>query len=413
MQKKAPQHDQHPYYVRKDGTYYAHGKDLRDIANIAGSTPFYVYNRDIIEQKVNHFRAFIPDRIKLHYAIKANPMPALVCFAASLVDGLDVASQKELRAALASGISAKTISFAGPAKQDSDLRAAIASGITLNIESEGELQRAIDLGQALGQRPQIAIRVNPDFELKTSGMKMGGGPKQFGIDAEIVPDIIRSLPDSVDYVGLHIFSGSQNLRPDALIDAHQKTFALAARIQQDSGRSIHKLNLGGGFGIPYFPGETCLDLTEIGENLSALLEQYQTEFNDTELVIELGRYLVGECGLYVTSVVDKKESRGTTYLTTDGGLHHHLSNSGNFGQVIRKNYPVDIVQLDKAAPESENELVTVVGPLCTPLDTLADKMTLPQAKPGDLVIIFQSGAYGATASPINFLSQPEMIEVFI
>jgi len=409
MNKKPPKHADNIYFQRAGEQLLIGGKTVEQLAAIAGQTPYYAYSRDIILRKINEFKSAIPDRIQLHYAIKANPMPSLVSFVANHVSGLDVASLKELRVALASVTQPKDISFAGPAKSEKDIAGAIAAEIVLNIESETELKRALVLAESIGKQPKVAIRVNPDFELKTSGMKMGGGPKQFGIDAERVPALLQQLEQTdVSFEGFHIYSGSQNLKCEAIIEAHDKTFDLAQRLLSNSRLEVKKLNIGGGFGIPYFPGESALDLQPIGANLDELLPKYK-DFTSSEIIIELGRFLVGEAGVYVSRVSDRKISRGETYLMVDGGLHHHLANSGNFGQVIRKNYPVTIG--NKIGHPTET--VSVVGPLCTPLDTLADKMTLPKADIDDFVVIFQSGAYGATASPENFLSQPKLEEIFV
>lgn len=411
QEKKKIDHAPMVYFNVQGSDLIIDNRTMSQIACIAGQTPFYVYDRRVILDKIRLFRAHIPKRILLHYAMKANPHPALVSFVAEHVEGLDIASQGELPVALATKTHPEDISFAGPGKTEKELKAAIAAGIVINIESQTELDRALSIGKNLDLSPLLAVRVNPDFELKSSGMKMGGGPKQFGIDAEIVPQVIKQISTSdATFVGLHIFSGSQNLKPEAIIDAHNKTFALADRLVKESGCTLQKLNIGGGFGIPYFPGESHLELEAIGENLERLISEYDSVFAKTELIIELGRYLVGECGLYVSSIVDIKVSRDHTFLITDGGLHHHLSNSGNFGQVIRKNYPV-VIANKMGSTTTQN--VSVVGPLCTPLDILADKMTLPVAEIGDLVAVYQSGAYGKSASPARFLSHPEVVELFL
>ncbi|MGL5987154.1 MAG: pyridoxal-dependent decarboxylase, exosortase A system-associated, partial [Burkholderiales bacterium] len=289
---------------------------------------------------------------------------------------------------------------------------AVAAGIIINVESVTELQRLAQIGNTLGLTPKVAIRVNPDFELKSSGMKMGGGPKQFGIDAEQVPQALALVKQlELAFEGFHIFSGSQNLKPEALIEAHDLTFELALRLAQHAPSPVKTLNIGGGFGIPYFPGESRLDLAPVAANLAARLPAVREQLQGAAIVIELGRYLVGEAGIYVSRVIDKKVSRGHRYLVVDGGLHHHLSASGNFGQVIRKNYPVMIG--NKAAAGLQTEQVSVVGPLCTPLDLLGDKMELATADIGDLVVLFQSGAYGYTASPTRFLSHAEPVEVLV
>jgi diaminopimelate decarboxylase len=385
-------------------------KRLIDIVTQHKHTPLYIYSSELIQGKVEHLRANLPPQIHLHYAIKANPMPDVVNFTAKLVDGLDIASGCELKVALASATHASDISFAGPGKSEWELKDAIQAGITINIESETEFNRTIEIGNSISLTPKVALRINPDFELKTSGMKMSGGPKPFGVDAEIAPDLLRKIAlSNADFVGFHIYSGSQNLKPEAIIESQTKTFALAKYLTEQSGMPTKKLNIGGGFGIPYFPGDAPLDLTTINNNLLKLLKDYENVFSETEIIIELGRYLVGEAGIYVCKVIDKKVSRGTTYLITDGGLHHHLAASGNFGQVVRKNYPVTIGnKINKPTTK-----VSVVGPLCTPLDILANNMDLPEAEIGDLVVVFQSGAYGYTASPLNFLSHPEPKQVFI
>ena len=387
------------------------GQPISRIAARVGHTPFYVYDRSLLDARVAQLRAALPKAIKLHYAMKANPMPALVCHMARLVDGIDVASAGELLVALDAGADPQEISFAGPGKTEAELHQAVAAGILINVESFREVPLLAAAQQALGLPARVAVRVNPDFELKSSGMKMGGGPKQFGVDAEQVPELLAEIGRAeLAFEGFHLFAGSQNLKPESIVEAQQKSFALACRLAEHAPSAVKFLNLGGGFGIPYFPGEQPLDLGPIGANLAEIVVQAKTALPQAEIVIELGRYFVGEAGLYVAKVLDKKVSRGLTYLVTDGGLHHHLSASGNFGQVIRKNYPAAVANRMAA---TTLETVSVVGPLCTPLDLLADRTNLPAAEPGDLVAIYQSGAYGATASPQRFLGHPGVVEVLV
>ncbi|HSW06818.1 pyridoxal-dependent decarboxylase, exosortase A system-associated [Aquabacterium sp.] len=387
------------------------GMALTRLAQRVGQTPFYAYDRGLLRDRVGELRRALPDGIELHYAMKANPMPAVVGFMAGLVDGIDVASAGELRVALDAGADPRHVSFAGPGKRDLELHQAVASGVLINLESMREVRLLGPISQALGLPARVAVRVNPDFELKGSGMKMGGGPKQFGVDVEHVPELLSHIGQSgLVFEGFHLFAGSQNLRADAICDAQQKAYALALRLAEMAPDPVRFLNLGGGFGIPYFPGEQRLDLTPIGDNLAGLLHRARADMPQAKLVIELGRYLVGEAGLYVCRVIDRKLSRGQVFLVTDGGLHHHLSASGNFGQVVRKNYPVTI---GNKVDAQEREATSVVGPLCTPLDLLADRMDLAVAEPGDLVVVFQSGAYGASASPQGFLGHPPCIEVLV
>jgi diaminopimelate decarboxylase len=376
-----------------------------------GRTPFYAYDRQRITDRVALLRQHLPAEVHLHYAMKANPMPAVVQHMAGLVDGLDVASAGEMKIALDTPMPPCQVSFAGPGKADQELSCAIAAGIIVNMESEQEMERIANLGNHLGIRPKVAVRVNPDFELKSSSMKMGGGAKPFGVDAERVPAMLAQMAKlELDFEGFHIFSGSQNLKVAAIQESHEKTLQLGIALARHAPCPVRLLNIGGGFGVPYFPGDEPLDVAAVGENLRRLMPEARRQLPGARVVIELGRYLVAEAGIYVCRVLERKESRGQIFLVTDGGLHHHLAASGNFGQVIRKNYPVVVGNKVNSA---EREVVSVVGPLCTPLDLLADRMEMSKAEADDLIVILQSGAYGLTASPTAFLSHPPPAEVLV
>lgn len=409
--RPTPCHAPMDQFAAINGELVIGGVPITRLAARIGQTPFYAVDRQLLTQRVAELRKVLPSQVKLHYAMKANPMPALVSHMAGLVDGIDVASAGELKVALDAGAVAREVSFAGPGKKDTELAQAVAAGILVNVESFREIAPLASASKALGLPARVAVRVNPDFELKSSGMKMGGGPKQFGVDAEQVPELLAEIGRAgLAFEGFHLFAGSQNLKAEAIIEAQLKSFALALRLAEHAPSPVKFLNLGGGFGIPYFPGEQRLNLQPIGANLGAIVAEAADKLPQAEIVIELGRYLVGEAGVYVCSVIDKKVSRGQTFLVTDGGLHHHLSASGNFGQVIRKNYPVAIGNRMNDAPAVP---CSVVGPLCTPLDLLADRMALPDAEPGDLVVVYQSGAYGASASPAAFLGHPPVVETLV
>ena len=401
-----PKHHAQNTFPIRNGQLLIGNVPLTRLAQRVGQTPFYAYDRQALTERVKQLRLAMPQALKIHYALKANPMPAVVHHMASLVDGFDLASAGEMKVALDSPMPADHISFAGPGKRPLELQQAIAAGVTINIESAHELEIIAQQSEQLGLNAKVAIRINPAFELKASGMKMGGGPKQFGIDEEQTPAVLQRIKAlALDFQGFHIYSGSQNLRAEAIIEAQQKSLALAMRLAEEYGILVRKLNIGGGFGIPYFPGDMPLDIQLVGEALANEMNAVKNTSPETEIIVELGRYLVGEAGIYVARI-----SRGQVFLIVDGGLHHHLAASGNFGQVIRKNYPATI---GNKMDEQEHETVNIVGPLCTPLDILADKMSLPKADIGDLVVIYQSGAYGYTASPNNFLSQPDAVEILV
>jgi diaminopimelate decarboxylase len=411
MSHGAPVHSQMNQFAVEDGELVVGELPLTRLAERVGQTPFYAYDRARLRARAAELRALLPAGVKLHYAMKANPMPAVVALMATLVDGIDVASAGELKVALDAGADPAEISFAGPGKRDPELRQSVAAGVLVNVESARELPVLAAASQALGVPARVALRVNPDFELKGSGMKMGGGPKQFGVDVEQVPALLADIErNGLAFEGFHLFAGSQNLRAESICEAQQKSYALAVRLAEHAPSPVKFLNLGGGFGIPYFPGEQPLALQPIADNLHELAGRARTELPAASLVIELGRFLVGEAGIYVTRIVDRKVSRGQVFLVTDGGLNHHLSASGNFGQVLRKNYPVIV---GNRVDATAREVASVVGPLCTPLDLLADRMDLPMAEVGDLVVVFQSGAYGASASPQAFLGHPACLEVLV
>ena len=392
-----------PGFAAIDGELAIGGRTASQLAEHAGDTPLFVYSRERLDARVVALRAALPSRIGLNYAVKANPFAPVIAHMAGLVDGFDIASLGELELVLAEGIDGARVSFAGPGKRDRELEAAITAGVTLNCESEGEARRALAIGDRIGIRPRLAVRVNPSFELRGSGMNMGGGAKQFGVDQERAAALAREvIVAGAEWRGWHIFTGSQALDADALIETQANVLALADQLAREVGQAVPKLNMGGGFGIPYFHGAQPLDLRRISEALDARLRDLPDSLVQTELCIELGRYLVGEAGVYLTRIVDRKESHGQVFLVTDGGLHHQLAASGNFGTVVRRNYPVAIANRFTAEPVEE---ASVVGCLCTPLDRLADQAMLPHADVGDLVAVFCAGAYGASASPMEFLGQ--------
>ncbi|MGX7678045.1 pyridoxal-dependent decarboxylase, exosortase A system-associated [Jatrophihabitans sp. DSM 45814] len=393
-----------------DGKLAVGGIPVDRLAERVGVTPFFAYDRRLLSERIALLRTTLPNQISLSYAVKANPMPAVVQHLSGLVDSFDVASAGEMQTALDTTMPVNRISFAGPAKTVGELTQAVAAGITIELESATEARRVIAIGDRLGLRPQVAIRVNPDFSIKGSGMRMGGGPQQFGVDAEVVPELLAELSAAdLDIHGFHVFGGSQNLRAEILCEAQRKTVELVTKLAQSLPTPVRYLNLGGGFGIPYTDKDESLDLAAIGANLTELVGgPIATHFPDARVVIELGRYIVGECGVYVTRVIDRKTSRGKEFVMVDGGLHHQLAASGNFGQVIRRNYPVRIGnRMDSVATET----ATIVGCLCTPLDLLGDNLAVPDVQLDDLVVIFQAGAYGLTASPTAFLGHPAPVEI--
>jgi len=399
-----------PGFAAIDGELAIGGVRARDLLARVGGAPLFAYDAGRVAAQIAAFRASVPG-VALHYAVKANPFGPLLAFMADRVDGFDIASGGELAALQAAGVAGGRIGFAGPGKRDADIATAITAGVTLHIESVHEADRALAAGARAGLAPRLAIRVNPDFELAGAGMRMGGGPRAFGVDAEAVPALARRLVAAgVDWQGFHVYAGSQSLDAGAIVATQTATIALVAQLAEAAGVGVPTCNLGGGFGIPYFHGQSALDLGAVGAGLGAALARAAPVLAQTRFVVELGRWLVGEAGVYLAQVIDRKVSRGETFLVIDGGLHHQLAASGNFGSVIRRNYPCAIATRFDAPID---DIAHVVGCLCTPLDRMGDALALPHAEPGDLVALFCAGAYGASASPAAFLGHGPAKEVLV
>lgn len=391
---------------------------LGDWLNHSGrTTPAYVYHPAAIDRQVEAVRAVLPSSLHLHYALKANPHPQIIRHLSRRVDGFDCASLAEMQrvVAIAPDRVART-SIAGPAKSDDELAFAIVHGILINTESANELMRIKGLAAKSGKRARVALRINPPFELKGSGMKMGGGARPFGIDSEDIPTLIcqwqnePALAAWVDLEGFHLYTGSQNRDAAALSAGFRAAMDLIVDLSRSCDFTPKHLNLGGGFGVVYHPQDTPLDLSALQPALQEITITARKLWPDVRLNLELGRYLVAAAGLYLTRIIDKKVSRGKTYLLCDGGMHHHLALSGNLGQILRRNWP--IIAIDRL-DEPYIHRFNLSGPLCTPLDVLGRNQELPELAVGDLIGVLQSGAYGLTASPNGFLSRPECGEYFL
>ncbi len=374
-------------------------------------SPLFIYDRALMTARVAATRAALPASLDLHYAMKANPHIDVVRHMVGITDGIDIASAGELRIALEAGANPEHMSFAGPGKRLEEIDASLVAGVLINLESQTELERVRARASHLGCKARVAVRINPAFELRGAGMRMGGRPQPFGIDEADVPAALGQLGDApFAFEGFHVYLGSQTLLADAVNDAQEKTLSMLARLSAMAPIAPKRLNIGGGFGIPYFPADKPLDMAAVGRGLDDALGRHRAALGSARIIIELGRYLVGQAGVYLTRIIDRKRSYGEIFLVTDGGLHHQLAASGNFGQVLRRNYPV---VLANRMSQNETESVTVVGCLCTPLDRLAERIDLPIAEVGDVVAIFQAGAYGASASPSAFLSHPLAKEIIV
>lgn len=390
------------------------GVSVGDIVARYG-TPLFVYDRSIIDQKIDLLRETLPARFEIYYSVKANPNPAILRHFLDKGCGLEIASGGELHLALSAGCAPERILFAGPGKTEAELDLALGHDIgEIHVESLLEAERIGKICGRLGKMARVALRVNPRGDAQGGAMRMGGKPAPFGVDEEIIDGVLdRLLADShIDFRGIHLFAGTQILDYTVLVNQYRKGLEIARRVSNRVNRPLHTIDFGGGLGIPYFPGEEELNMQKLRTGLAELFGEIEadSQFEKTKFVVEPGRHLIGEAGIYVTRVTDVKISRGKKFLIVDGGMNHHLAASGNLGQVIKRNFPIAV--LNKCQSRSA-ETVDVVGPLCTPLDTLARDVALPSCEVGDVVGIFQSGAYARTASPLGFLSHPTPAEVLL
>lgn len=386
------------------------------VTSLAGrhGTPLFVYDRGALDRSLDALQSALPE-FEIYYSVKANPNLAIVRHFVLRGCGLEIASAGELAQALAAGCAAERIFFAGPGKTDSELELALANNLgEIHVESPREAARIAAICKRSGLRGRVAVRVNPTGDAQGGAMRMGGKPAPFGVDEETLEPLVEFLESEpyLDFHGIHMFVGTQVLDYAVLVNQYRKALRIARSVVAKIGRPLHTVDFGGGLGIPYFANENTLDLVNLAEQMAILMDEVRNDadFQGTRFVIEPGRFLVGEAGVYLARITDIKESRGKKFLILDGGMNHHLAASGNLGQTIKRNYPVALVEkLDRPAEEK----VDVVGPLCTPLDTLGRDLNLPRAEVGDLVGIFQSGAYARSASPLGFLSHDTPIEVWV
>ena len=388
------------------------GVSVREIAAEFG-TPLFVYDASVLDRKWTELRETLPAEFSICYSVKANPNRTILRRFLDKGAGLEVASAGELQQALAAGCPADRILFAGPGKTEAELEAALRAGVgEIHVESSVEARRLTQIARRLGVRARAGLRVNPGAEVQGGAMRMGGKPAPFGVDEENLDEVIDSLlaDPAVEFRGLHIFSGTQILDATVLVNQYRRGIEIARRLAARLGRPLATLDFGGGLGVPYFSTESPLDTHKLRELLQGLMVEIEGDRSlaGTRFLVEPGRFLVAEAGVYVARINDIKVSRGKTFYILDGGMNHHLAASGNLGQVIKRNFPLAVVNRLGEAPVQN---VDVVGPLCTPLDTLARDAALARAEVGDLVGIFQSGAYGLSASPLGFLSHPTPAEV--
>jgi diaminopimelate decarboxylase len=378
-------------------------------------TPAYIYNGDVIANQVQRVLNALGPETQLVFSIKSNPSIGVCQVIAQQGIGCEVASIGELILAQKAGFPADKTLFIGPGKTDEELELAVELGIeAIIVESMGELQRVADIAYRMSKVMNVGVRLNIAAQVKGYGMRMGGGSQQFGVDEEKLPELVERFKDNpnINLVGLHVYAGSQQFDVEALVQHCNYVVDLGIEMAGFLGRPLQMMDLGGGFGVPYFEKENEFDLEGFGEQFQQVIERCKSNpgTSTAQVVIELGRYLVAESGIYITRVLDIKESRGKKYVIADGGMNHHIAGTGNFGQVFRKPYPIVVANRMNEPLEQE---VAIVGPNCTPLDIFAQNIESRRVEVGDLIGVFYSGAYGYSASSLGFLSHPTPAEVIV
>jgi diaminopimelate decarboxylase len=401
----------HHFTPGADGQLLIGGYPAEELVSEAGGTPLFVYDNNIVGAQIARFKGAMADGIALHYSVTANPYEPLLEFLGRYVDGFRIVSLGELKRLQAAKLAGIPMNFAGPGKLDVELEAAVKADATISVESESEAARAIRAGEKVGVQPRISVRVTPPFTIEAGKVAIGSRPSPFGVDAGRVPSLVQGLVEAgVDWRGLHMFAGAQCLDAGALAEVHRVTVAHAGQIAEAIGVPLPELNLGSGFDIACRPGDEPLDIDGVAAALNHTLCNAPPLLATTRFTIELGRWLVGESGVYLTRVIDRTESCGQTFLTTDGGGHHLIGATGSLGERGIVNFPIAVANRFGTPAD---EQVTVTGCLCTPFDVLGDKVALPRADEGDLIAVFCAGAYGLSASPQAWESRPLAREMLV
>lgn len=386
------------------------------ITTIVGQhgTPMYVYDGDMVCSRYEALKSAFPS-FEIFYSMKANPSFALVGLLRHLGAGSEIASGGELFLTKEVGHDPLDVVFAGPGKTDRELEDAIISGVfAINIESLRELDRVAHIAKLIGIPARVALRINTAVGLSKSGggsagplhERMAGGPSKFGIDEEKL-DALADHWDkrAVEIVGIHIYTASQILDAEEVVENAKRAVAAAEHVERITREPVMTIDFGAGFGVPHYKEETPLDLPALGARVEEVFKPF-SDRKDVRLILELGRYLVSECGVFVTRVIELKESRGERFVITDGGINQFVR-----PVLMKVEHEARVIsRLCSPTPT----VAKVSGPLCTPIDIMSEHIQVPEdISLDDLVGIFNAGAYGFSMSPQLFLSHPSPVEVLV
>ncbi|MGE6631477.1 type III PLP-dependent enzyme [Bacillus sp. NPDC077027] len=377
-------------------------------------TPMYVYDGDELKHHYDHIKEWLHQSAEVFFSFKSNGNFSIASLLRSFGAGIEVASLGELLMAIQAGFSPHYIIFSGPGKRKEEIDAAIRHHIYCIIaESQEELVYIAESAERQGEQVAVGIRINPDSVISGAKIKMGGGPSPFGVDESKLASIFelfQQYKSSLVFRGIHMYMGTQVLDEASLLSSFEYTIKTALRVKHEYGFTCEMVDLGGGFGVPYFHHEKPLNAKELFQKIASLIKSYENDLEFPRFVIEMGRFLVAECGVYLTSIQYQKESKGEQFLIADGGMHHHQAVTFR-GRLLRNNYPMHLIKRSGCIEAQIKQ--SIVGPLCTPEDLIGRHVELPKGEPGDLLCIEKSGAYGFSYSPILFLGHPAPLELLL
>jgi diaminopimelate decarboxylase len=395
----------------RDGALVLGGISCRELVERFGE-PLYAFDGETAVGQVRRARAALPPGVRVLYSMKANPNMSLVALLGEVVDGIEVSSLGELHAGRAAGIAPARMIFVGPAKSELELREALAAGVgCVVVESEQELDRLGAIAGDARRAAPVALRINPELEVAGPKLRMGGAARQFGIDEDQAPAVLRKALRTpyLEVKGLHAYVGTRILDCGAVVRNTSAILGLARRLHEVTGAGFEFVDVGGGWGIPYYPGEAPFDLEQLRTDIAGPVDAFRRAMPQTKVVFELGRFLVADAGVYLTRVRYLKRSRQDTFALVGGGMNHFFATSAA-GSFMKQHFPIEAV--DRVGAPATDQ-VSICGPLCTPSDVLASKVGLPPLAPGDLIGVRRAGAYGLTASPADFLSHARPAEVLV
>lgn len=368
---------------------------------------FYFYDLDELDRRLKEIQSYRYDGLKLWYATKANPLSSIIKIIKENNFGIDVASQGELEQALLQGYKGENILSTGPSKSRKYLKSLLKNDVqTIVCESLNQVLWLNEAAKELNKTPDVLLRVQLDWE-QGSSVLGGNEITPFGIDPQEWFELKKENCSNLNVCGFHVFQWGNILEVERLDQIWHKIAEQMQELAIKLKVPCEVLDLGGGLGIPYTKNETPIPFQAVAQ----ALKKVQEKFKIKEIWMELGRYLVGECGYYLTQIIDSKNVRGKKILVTDGGINHIARPA-----LTNQPFPVHSLKFHNNYEHIEEISIsefTVHGPLCTALDKLGSFHLPSDIEAGDWLVFYQAGAYGMTEAMPYFLCHNLPAEVIL